>query len=489
MPLGKHDVLTPLLSRITHHASLLPAILFLLLAMEALAVEAVEVRAGVCVVGGGSAGVGAAVGAARAGARVVLVEKLGRLGGTSANAYVNNWEPGPDCPLVREIYGRLSKIPDAVALVADHNADRKLGPFGLWLPQPAARYEQTLARGGRPRSDWRACSWEPDAFHQVVSTMLADTGRCRVLLDTAFTDADADDRRVRTIRAEAADGTLYRIQAQVFIDCTGGAFLCRALGCEAMLGPDPRSRFHEPFAPEKPEPTLNAISLCYRITRSDAPARQPAPDPMPTGWQRTAHVSGLPCGDRIVNPLALIPGRMLIDRGYEKTMAEARRRVQAHWHWLQGHDAFAAFELHDIAPLLGIRESHRIVGDYILTQHDLTAGLTGQKHPDIIAVADHSMDVHGAGGRRIRGELKGPYGIPYRCLVPRGWANLLVAGRCASFSQIAASSCRLNRTMVALGRAAGRGAAMAARTRRAVADIDPPALQKQLGIPPPHTDR
>lgn len=216
MPLGKHDVLNPLFSRMTHRASRLVAVaLFLLLAMEALAVEAVEVRADVCVVGGGSAGIGAAAGAARAGARVVLVEKLGKLGGTSANAYVSNWEPGPDGPLVREICDRLSKIPDAVALVADHNAGRKLGPFGLWLPEAGARYEQTLARSGRPRSDWRACSWEPDAFRQVVRAMLADTGRCRVLLGTAFTDADAADRRVRAIRAEADDGAVVRIEAQV----------------------------------------------------------------------------------------------------------------------------------------------------------------------------------------------------------------------------------------------------------------------------------
>jgi len=444
---------------------------------------ATTMRTDVCVVGGGSAGIGAAVGAARAGADVVLVEKLGRLGGTSANAYVNNWEPGPDCPLVREIYGRMSKIPDAVAIVADHNPDRKLGPFGLWLPKPGSRYEQTLERSGRPRSDWRACTWEPDAFHQVVTTMLAETRRCRVLLRTAFTEADADGRRVRAIRAEAADGTAFRIEANVFIDCTGGGFLCRAVGCEAMLGPDPRSRFNEPFAPDEPGPMLNAISLCYRIRRAERPRRQAPPDPMPRGWQRVAHVSGLPCGDRIVNPLALIPGRMLVERGYDATMAEGRRRVQAHWHWLQGHEAFAGFELHSIAPMLGIRESYRILGQHVLTQHDLMAGLSRQKHADIIAIADHSMDVHGSGGRRIRGELKQPYGIPFRCLIPKGWANLMVAGRCASFSQIAASSCRLNRTMTALGLAAGCGAAQAAASGRPVAEVDVTAFQPSLGLP------
>ena len=444
-----------------------------------------ELRADVCVVGGGSAGVGAAIAAARAGADVVLVEKLGRLGGTSTNAYVNNWEPGPDCPVAREIYLRMAKLPDAVAILSDHNPSRKQGPFGLWLPTQGATYEQTLRRSGRPSSGWRAMAFEPDAFHKAVTAMLAETGRCRTMLRTSFVEADAQGRRVRAIRAEGADGAVHRIRAKVFIDCTGCAFLCRAVGCEAMLGPDSKSRFDEPSAPDQPGNVLNAISLCYRIRRSDRPVRQAAPEPPVKRWPRSAHVGGLANGDRIVNPLALIPGRMLIDLGYERTMAEARRRAQAHWRWLQGYPAFAGYELHSLAPMLGIRESYRVVGECVLTQHDLTAGLKGQKHPDIIAVADHSMDVHGAGGRAVRGAVKEPYGIPYRCLVPKGWTNLLVAGRCASFSHIAASSCRLDRTMMALGQAAGLGAATAAREGLPVGEIDVSALGKHLGMPPP----
>ena len=141
---------------------------------------------------------------------------------------------------------------------------------------------------------------------------------------------------------------------------------------------------------------------------------------------------------------------------YDACMAEARHIVQAHWRWLQAMPTFSSYEFHSYAPMLGIRESYRVVGEYVLTQHDLLAGLRGQSHPDIIALADHKMDVHGKGSRRVDGDLKGPYGVPYRCLVPRGRTNLLVAGRCASFSHVAASSCRLSRTMMALGHAAGR---------------------------------
>ncbi|HDS74200.1 MAG TPA: FAD-dependent oxidoreductase, partial [Firmicutes bacterium] len=105
------------------------------------------------------------------------------------------------------------------------------------------------------------------------------------------------------------------------------------------------------------------------------------------------------------------------------------------------------------APMLGVRESRRIVGEYVLTQNDIEAGLSQQQHADIVAIADHALDLHAEhGGCR---ELSEPYGIPFRCLVPKGFHNLLIASRAASFSHIAASSCRLSRTIMQLGQAAG----------------------------------
>jgi hypothetical protein len=74
------------------------------------------------------------------------------------------------------------------------------------------------------------------------------------------------------------------------------------------------------------------------------------------------------------------------------------------------------------------------------------------------------------------------YGIPFRCLVPRGWENLLVAGRCAGFSHIAASSCRLSRTMMALGEAAGLAAATMAAQNKSALEIPAGHLQSQLVI-------
>ncbi|MDZ7619380.1 MAG: FAD-dependent oxidoreductase, partial [Patescibacteria group bacterium] len=152
---------------------------------------------------------------------------------------------------------------------------------------------------------------------------------------------------------------------------------------------------------------------------------------------------------------------------------------RAHWRWLQEIPEFQGYELAEIAPMLGIREGHRVVTRYVLSEHDIRAGLPGQQHPDIIAVADHPCDIHGAGGGI--GHVKTAYGVPYRCLIPAGeWQNLLVACRGSGFSKIAASSVRLQRTMIQLGHAAGMAAAMAVKDERSVDQIDVDALVRRL---------
>jgi hypothetical protein len=443
--------------------------------------QVAELSTEVCIVGGGSGGYSSAIAAARAGADCILVERQQILGGTSTAAYVSNWEPGPGDSIAREIYDRLRKL-DAVGITSDHNADRRQGPFGLWLTTPGLSYEQTLRRSGLARTDWHGVVFDPYKLSAVVGEMLEETGKCRVMLGTQFTEVQCDGRRVVSIRAEADDGRAYRIRGRVFIDATGGAHLCRAAGFEMMLGPESKSRFGERSAPDEPETTLNAISLCYRIRKSDHPERQPAPDPPVENWPRSAHVTSVPGGGLIVNPLAMLPGRALLDLGYEGCMEQGRRIVAAQWRWLQENPAFADYEFDSFAPMLGIRESYRVVGEYVLVEQDLEAGLEGQNHADIIAIADHSMDVHGAGAQRVHGEMKRPYGVPYRCLIPKGSTNLLVACRGASFSHIAASSCRLSRTIIQLGHAAGTAAAMAVEADAAVGDVDVPALRKKLVV-------
>lgn len=116
----------------------------------------------------------------------------------------------------------------------------------------------------------------------------------------------------------------------------------------------------------------------------------------------------------------------------------------------------------------------------------MRAGLLRQtRQEEIIALADHPLDTHGE--RNVRGvklkELEQPYGIPYSCLLPAEYDNLIAASRDASFSHIAASSCRLSRTMMALGEAAGVASALALRAGAAYADVDVDEIRGSLGIP------
>ncbi|NLS91918.1 MAG: FAD-dependent oxidoreductase [Planctomycetaceae bacterium] len=440
-----------------------------------------EIETDVCVVGAGSGGIAAALAAARRGAHVVLIERQARLGGTGTNAYVANWEPGPGCSLAKEIFDRMQAA-GGVGVARGYPVETK-APMGYSLVTDGIPYEATLRRSGIPSSEFRRIPYKPEIFDRVARDMLDETGNVALLDRTTFFQADTnpDGSRVDSILAQTAGGTVLRVRAKVFVDSTGCVWLCRALGCDVMLGADPRSRFNEPSAPEKGLLQLNAISRCYLIRPSDAPRLEPAPSEE-VRFPKCAFVTGWKDGLQAVNTLPLLPGRALIDFGYDECLRRSEQMVHAHWHWLQQMPEFQGYELEEIAPMLGIRESYRVVTRYVLNEHDLVAGLPGQKHTDFIAVADHPCDVHGAGGHLV--EVKTAYGIPYRCLIPAGpWQNLLVACRGAGFSKIAASSCRLQRTMIQLGHAAGAAAAMAAKDNLPVDKIDVNTLVKQLDAP------
>jgi len=441
-----------------------------------------ELRTDVCVVGGGSAGIAAAIAAARDGARVVLVERQRRLGGTGTNAFVSSWEPGPGCSIAEELFHRMKAIGGAG--VARSQSVQTTAPMGFLMVTDDEPYQRTLVRalpGDVQRRRVPYCvPYKPEAFDTVARQMLAETGNATVLDKTIFFRAEPNDARTRVeaILVEDAAGQIARIRANVFIDSTGDVWLARALGCEVMLGVDPKSRFSEPSAPEDGALQLNAITRCYVIVPSDAPQRE-APPEVQVAFPRAAFVTGWHDGMRMVNMMPTLPGRALIDLGYDECMRRSERIVRTHWHWLQQIPEFQQYELAEIAPMLGIRESYRVVTQYVLNEHDLRAGLPNQQHRDLVAVADHPCDIHGAGGHLAA--VNTAYGVPYRCLVPAGaWENLLVACRGAGFSKIAASSVRLQRTMIQLGHAAGMAAAMAAKNNTAVGRIDVDQLVERL---------
>lgn len=452
------------------------------------------------VVGAGSGGLGAALAAARKGINVLLIEKSGFLGGTAVLSGVSVWEMGAGgTGLPFEIYRRLKTIPNATGIysIGRHclwpgEEEPRPFPGGESVIDPQRHYMDTLRRYGARsmrddeafvRVNWHGVPFEPVHYACVVEEMLYETGHCALLKNTTVSEVDVKAGRVRALKL--ADGSDFT--AQTVVDATGNGTIARLSGAETLFGQEARSRFNEPNAPTEKTNHLNGATLIYRVTPRATPSVDAIPYPInkKCWWSNqfpVASITHFPCGDLHINMLPTMSGIEVMEMGPGQAYRECQRRVYAHWHYLQSYDAeFQRYKLQWIAPHLGLRETWRIPGEYVLTENDLLAGLSGQTHDDIITIADHAMDTHGQStGRAGCGELREPYGIPYRCLVPKWMQNLLVACRAAGFSSLAASSARLSRTMMQLGQAAGTAAALATKLGIDAADVPPDQLRNEL---------
>ena len=412
------------------------------------------------VVGAGSGGFGAACAAARLGSKVLLVEAGEGVGGTSTWAGVNNWEPVAGATsLPAELYAALLPMRDT-SLQRRRCAYHPDRPWGWYDRDPDnTDYRYSLSRySGMP------ITFEPQALDQAMCTMLAQAG-CELRLRTRFVDVEIDQvsRRIRAIIVEDSDGQRQRLEADRFIDATADIHLARSAGCESRLGPENPTAYGEPSATDAEGLVLNNASPCYRITplkKCEGAVIEPWPDQVDRSIDDLRPVTSIrtyPNGDLNMNPLHLMTGAEALELGTDAHDL-AFQRARGHWHLLQTRHGFDKWRLQWMSPVLGIRETHRLVGQYVLCEQDLDAGLANQDHEDIVTFADHAIDFHGS--RPSRPVSNGPYGVPFRCLLPKELDNLLVACRGASFSSIGASSCRLSRTMMMLGQAAGTAAAL-----------------------------
>ena len=441
-----------------------------------------RIRAEVCVIGGGSGGTGAALAAARAGAKVVLVERESILGGTAINAFVNIWRPVAGANgIARDLFLAMAEDPMGVTLPTGCDLNAHYGRSQLG---PRSINGKNVKRGV-------SLPFEPRAMDYAVRRLLDATGRCRTLLATTFCRAHVENATVKAVEAWFP-GKRILIEADVFIDCTADGDVCVDAGCEYHMGEDPKSRYGEPHAPEQARMILNGLTLCYRIT--DTGVKQKPY--LPAGVrEKSCPVSAcfdrMPNGDVIINVCGMISGNAVVCMEHSELMQEAQRRVLAHMYQIQrlppddpwarasGGKGWSTWAISAIAPRIGVRETRRMVSEYVLTENDCVGGLGRQTHKDHVAIADHSIDIHGRGHLSVP-FLRGPFGIPYRCLLPRGMHNLMIASRAAGFSHIASGAVRLQRTLMTLGQAAGNAAAIASKRRIGVAEVDIAELQARL---------
>jgi hypothetical protein len=162
-----------------------------------------------------------------------------------------------------------------------------------------------------------------------------------------------------------------------------------------------------------------------------------------------------------------------LSRAYQSAYAQVPQLLGFFRNYIPG---FAQAELAEIAPMLGVRESRRVVGDYVLTEEDVRSGAV---FDDVVAMGGYHIDIHRPDGGWVESRSVVPYDIPFRSLVARGVENLLVAGKCFSGTSAAVASTRVIPICMAQGHAAGVAAAMASRDGQ-VRQISVTALQDKL---------
>ena len=433
-----------------------------------------------CVVGGGSGGFGAALAAARHGLRVCLIERGPMLGGNSTLGGVNTWEPGIGGPgFPAELCQCLTRQPNAIGVSRTIKHWTASQPWAWSRCDPQLAYASSLRRSGLPPDSWTRVTFEPAALAAAMTELLRATGKVDLRLNAAFIAAEACGERLQSIVIESA-GQTERVSADFFVDATAQLHVATAVGCPTYLGCESAALYHEPSAPPTHLDRLNGVTLCLRVSPTTTPAVEGLPAGVPdVEWHQAVSITEYPNGDLNLNPLPVMEGSEFHRLGDQAGRQLCEHRVYQFWRWLQRDHGFDRYRLKCLFPFIGVREGPRLIGRFVLTENDVRAGCSGQPNADRwITLADHALDVHGEG--HLCRELREPYGVPYDCLLPKEFSNLAVACRGASFSHIAAASCRLSRTMLQLGHAAGLAVAVARDAAQQLPDVPVSAVQALL---------
>ena len=415
-----------------------------------------ELAVDVLVCGGGMAGTVAAVAAARAGARVLLIERWGFLGGSATAGAVGQfvgWETAA---------GR--QIIQGLAEEVVQRLEWRGGSGG---------HTRFIMSTGHPMDQ---VSYDPERLKLVLDEMAAEAG-VHLLFHATVLDVVRQGSAIAVVTALTKAGPLV-VRPRMVIDASGDLDVLHRAGAEFLplepdeapqpatmmfrFGPIDFDRFGALTSAELQE-------LCRRGVESGALARAalhqsrvPGTD---DGWFNVSRVS-LDATD----PFALSAGEV-----------EGRRQAFAAADFLSAHvPGCERGRLVALAAQLGIRESRRMRGDFVLTADDLRAE---RRFPDAIAVAAYPMDIHPAKGTGLHFETLGDdrsYEIPYRCLIPAGLDNALVAGRGISASHGAHASTRVMPTTMAVGQAAGTAAALACAGNGGVRQVDGAQLRERL---------
>jgi len=437
-------------------------------------------EADVLVVGGGPAGLGAAIGAADAGANVVLAERLGFLGGSATAALV--------MPLMSYHTQRPSarQAGSATLFPTDHGLGKPV-IAGVLKRLVDTLVERHGAIAPTPETGY-VVPFDPEVFKSVALELL-DASGVRYLLHSLASGV-LGGRIVEGVVFETKSGPVA-IRARAVVDCTGDADIAAFAGARYVLG---RER----------DGVTGPMTLMFRMTGFNRDQFLAYVRSHPDQWygvhglwdlireatlrgdlslqREDILLFGTPHNDEVVVNSTRITGAVGTDVcGLTYAEREGRRQMDQIALFLRRYvPGFKEAYVVQSGTIVGVRGTRRIVGDYVLTANDV---LRARKFDDIVARGAYPIDIHNPDGpgtimRRLPPDEA--YDIPLRCLLPRGIQGLVVAGKCISGTYEAHSSFRAAPICVATGQAAGVCAAMAALGCVSVHSVSVRAVQQEL---------
>lgn len=404
------------------------------------------------VVGGGFAGVAAAISAAKQDIDVLLIEKYNSLGGAAVNSLV--------MPFM-SFWTYTPKTKEKVFLSGD-----------IFLEIIT---EMNKISGYKEIS----IGFDEEILKLVLNRMALKYG-VNLLFNTTVTQAAVSNGKITSVKALGKSLPL-ELFADNFIDATGDAELSMLAGCSFKVG-------------REKDQLCQPMTLCFRMSGVDKKKfceNRSKINPLYNQFKQKGLIKN-PREDVLIfgnynDGVLHFNSTRIVKRNptdpFEVTKAEIEAREQVfelHNFLKENIEGFENSRVLSTALQIGIRESRKIDGEYTLTVEDLKSLA---RFDDAIAVANYDIDIHnpeGSGTSHYYFEDGQWYEIPYRCLIPKNMDNLLVAGRCISSTHEAQASYRIMPFCAELGQAAGTAVAVAVKNKTSVRNVDVGQVQKIL---------
>ena len=400
----------------------------------------------VAIIGGGLAGVCAAITAARAGSKVVLVQDRPVLGG-NASSEVRLWILG---------------------------ATSHMGNNNRWAREGGVIDELLV------ENVYRNPEGNPLVLDTIILEMVVSEPNITLLLNTVVHDLEkADPDTIKTVHAFCSqNSTAYAITAPVFVDASGDGIAGFLAGAAFRIGAEARSEFGEPFAPEQASNELLGHSIYFYSKDTGRPVKFTPPSFALRDITRIPRWRDIKFNDTGCRLWWLEWGGALDTvHDSEKIKWELWRVAYGVWNHIKNSGLFPEAEtltLEWVGTIPGKRESRRFEGDVMITQQDL---VEQRRHADAVSFGGWAIDLHPSDGVFSaqpgcqQWHSKGVFQIPYRAMYSRNIKNLFLAGRIISASHIAFGSTRVMATCAHNGQAVGMAAAICAKEKLQPRDL------------------